>query len=843
MNSEISEKISYLREQADAFMSVNTAKAIIFLSEAMSYIEADEEKLKSECGLQLALAYHKIKEELMAIKIINQCLELKINSDSLKNQIPFNELAAEIYTAISIYDSALEHLLNVASAYTSSKDKQKLGLVLNQIGETHKLLGGYNEAIRHHEKALKIFEELDHKEQLSITNFYIGNCYNWADELDIAFNYLDKGLKLAEKLRSAELKIKPLGSLAILFTKQNKFEKALDNFFQAIDNSNLAGNVRVKADLLKSLGNLYNQMHRHDEAIKILLEADEICHSLNIKQPLHLVNLFLSDAYAALNNFEKALAHHKVYYKLCREIQSEDINHRTKSLQLKFDLEEIQREKNKAEESLLLKDTFLANVSHELRTPLNGIIGMADLLSETVATDENKKYVQTILTSAFQLSVIVDEILDYARLNTGQVIPVEQPFILNDTIKDCLDKFLLKFPGKKVESDTDFEACDEVLLDKGILEKVVFNTLVFGGSFASNDKLELALYHSQNKIFINVKFNIVNKKSFPHPDNFFELNNPQFSQNGLNGYGLGLSLINARGMIMVCGGKISVKLESSKCNFVVELPYKAVKSDRKNVAGEPLTVVEDVNILLVEDNKINQFLAKTMLLKKGYKVALATEGEEAIRLLETGNFSMVITDVQMPGMDGYQLAEHIRSKLHDPVNKIPILALTAYESSTEKEKAKTAGMSGFLTKPYMPEQLFDLIAQHLPVKSDNLKDAGEPASTYNVNEIYDNLLALMAGDKKETASLIKMLQTQFPELLSEMLQAIEDKDMKKLYKAAHKIKSSLKIFNNNSVGVLIDQVERKAKDNEYSFELSVKVSELIKQVNVIIDSLNQLIKK
>ena len=824
-------------------MSVNTAKAIIFLSEAMNYIEADEEKLKSECGLQLALAYHKIKEELMAIKIINQCLELKINSDSLKNQIPFNELAAEIYTAISIYDNALEHLLNIASAYTSSKDKQKLGLVLNQIGETHKLLGGYNEAIRHHEKALKIFEELDNKEQLSITNFYIGNCYNWADELDIAFNYLDTGLKLAEKLRSAELKIKPLGSLAILFTKQNKFEKALDNFFQAIDNSNLAGNVRVKADLLKSLGNLYNQMHRHDEAIKILLEADEICHSLNIKQPLHLVNLFLSDAYAALNNFEKALAHHKIYYKLCREIQSEDINHRTKSLQLKFDLEEIQREKNKAEESLLLKDTFLANVSHELRTPLNGIIGMADLLSETVATDENKKYVQTILTSAFQLSDIVDEILDYARLNTGQVIPVEQPFILNETIKDCLDKFLLKFPGKKVESDTDFEACDEVLLDKGILEKVVFNTLVFGGSFASNDKLELALYHSQNKIFINVKFNIVNKKSFPHPDNFFELNNPQFSQNGLNGYGLGLSLINARGMIMVCGGKISVKLESSKCNFVVELPYKAIKSDRKNMVGEPFTAIEDVSILLVEDNKINQFLAKTMLLKKGYKVALATDGEEAIRLLENGNFSMVITDVQMPGMDGYQLAGHIRSKLHDPVNKIPILALTAYESSTEKEKAKAAGMSGFLTKPYMPEQLFELIAQHLPLKSDNLTAAGEPESTYDVNEIYDNLLALMAGDKKETTSLIKMLQIQFPELLSEMLQAIEDKDMKKLYKAAHKIKSSLKIFNNNSVGVLIDQVERKAKDNEYSFELSVKVSELIKQVNVIIGSLNQLIKK
>jgi len=380
------------------------------------------------------------------------------------------------------------------------------------------------------------------------------------------------------------------------------------------------------------------------------------------------------------------------------------------------------------------------------------------------------------------------------------------------------------------------------LLDEGILKKVVFNTLVFGGSFASNDKLELALYHSQNKIFINVKFNIVNKKSFPHPDNFFELNNPQFSQNGLNGYGLGLSLINARGMIMACGGKISVKLESSKCNFVIELPYKAVKSDRKNIVNEP-TATEDVTILLVEDNKINQFLAKTMLQKKGYKVALATDGEEALNLLEKGNFSMVITDVQMPGMDGYQLAGHIRSKLSGPVNAIPILALTAYESSAEKEKAKAAGMSGFLTKPYMPEQLFDLIAQHLPLKNDKLNDAAESESSFNVNEIYENLLALMAGDKKETASLIKMLQVQFPELLSEMLQAIEDKDMKKLYKAAHKIKSSLKIFNNNSVGVLIDQVERKAKDNEYSFELSVKVSELIKQVNVIIGSLDQLVKK
>ncbi len=836
MDNTLIQKINLLREQADELMAVNTAQAVSLLTEAYQAIDQQEERTKVECGLQLATAYHKIKQELPALKIIGQCMDFSYLTGNLKNQIPFNELAAEIYTGLGQYDMALKHYLSIASAYTSVKDKQKLAVILNQIGETHKLLAEYSEAIKQHEKALKIFEEADSKEQLAVTNFYIGNAYNWADELDIAFNYLDKSLKLAERLRSPELKVKPLGSLGILFTKQKKYDRALDYFFEAIDNSNLSGNIRIKADLLKSLGNLYNQLQRYDEAIKVLHESAEICHNLNLKQPLHLVNLFLSDALAATGSYEKALHHHKEYHRLCRELQNEEVNLKTKSLQLKFDLDEIQRQKILAEQSLLLKDTFLANVSHEFRTPLNGIIGMADILNDAVTTEEYRKYVQTIRSSAFQLVDIIDEILDYARINTNQIDPVEQNFNIIETINESIEKFQLKFPAKKVESDTDFDNGEEVMLDSFILRKVLYNTMLFGGSFASSDKINLALYHSQNKLFINIKFNIAGKKNFPHPDDFFELNNPHFSQNGLNGYGLGLSLINAKGMVLATGGKISVKLESMKCSFVIELPYRSVKSDKRPPTTDAVPLVKDVVILLVEDNKINQFLAKTMLVKKGFKVELAADGDEAIAKLGTGRFNMVITDVQMPGMDGYQLAAHIRNNLSQPLNAIPIVALTAYESSAEKEKAKEAGMSAFLTKPYLPEQLFEVISQFVSV---NNEQTPAVTSDINIHQIYDNLLSLMAGDKKETQALIRMFSNQFPDLLKEMIQSVESMDMKKLYKAAHKIKSSLKLLNDDMIDTTIDRIEKQAKEQNHTFELSIKVKELSDRVL----SITQLLEK
>ncbi|MCW5932406.1 MAG: tetratricopeptide repeat protein, partial [Bacteroidetes bacterium] len=485
------QKINSLREQAESLMTIDPANALQSLEEAFLLLtkEPDSEKALAECGLQLATAYHNSREDLKAIKIITQCLDEKAIAEHAKLNIPLHEFAAEIYSGLGQHDKALEHLLKIASSYTSVKDKSKLGHILNKIGETHKMLSEYSEAIAQHEHALKIFEELDNKEQIAVSNYYIGNCYNWADELDISYNYLIKGLKTAEKLRNPELKIKPLGSLAILFTKQKNYEKSLDYFFDAIDNCSLVDNVRLKSDLLKSLGNLYNQMGRYNDAIRVLLEAAEICHKLNLKQPLHLVNSFLSDSYKALGNHEKALEHFKSYHQLCREIQSEAVSLKTKGLQLKYNLEETERQKMLAEQSLLLKDTFLANVSHEFRTPLNGIIGMANLLADANLPKEQQNYLATIRNSAYQLVYIVDDILDYARLNTGQVVSSEHIASLNQAVTETIKRLAERYPEKTIETDTDFKEEDELIFDDILFRKVIYNILFFGSAFSSNDKI------------------------------------------------------------------------------------------------------------------------------------------------------------------------------------------------------------------------------------------------------------------------------------------------------------------------------------------------------------------
>ena len=258
------------------------------------------------------------------------------------------------------------------------------------------------------------------------------------------------------------------------------------------------------------------------------------------------MNLFLSDSYKALGNHEKALEHFKSYHQLCREIQSEAVSLKTKGLQLKYNLEETERQKMLVEQSLLLKDTFLANVSHEFRTPLNGIIGMANLVADANLPKEQQNYLATIRNSAYQLVYIVDDILDYARLNTGQVVSSEHIASLNQAVTETIKRLAERYPEKTIETDTDFKEEDELIFDDILFRKVIYNILFFGSAFSSNDKIQLAIYHSQNKLFANIKFNIHSKKACPRPEDFFEFNNPHFMQAGLNGFELGLLLINAR---------------------------------------------------------------------------------------------------------------------------------------------------------------------------------------------------------------------------------------------------------------------------------------------------------
>ncbi len=833
---ESTHDLSNLLKQAREVEATNIKAAFEIYRKAyeVSKTVADEQ-FSATCGFHLAQIYKQMGDEKAALNLIDECLALSVVKTNTEQFIEFHELAADVYLHLSQHDHALEHFLQIASLLNAKKDKALLAKFFNRIGDSHKMLAEYSNAIKQHEKALAIFEELNDKEQICITNYYIGNCYNWTNELDVAFNYLDKSLKIAEKLRSPKLKIRTLGSLAILFTKYNKHDQSLDYFFEAIDNANLCNDKRVKCDLLKSLGNLYNETCKYDEAIHVLYEGLEIANELNLKFPTNLIHNFLSRSYEMKGDFKKAFQHFSSYHSLSNEIQNEEINIKTRGLQLRYDLEEIKKEKNIAEQNLLLKDAFLANVSHEFRTPINGIIGMANLLSEASLSDEQKMFVTTIKNSAFRIIEIIDDILDYARLNTGQVKPIEKNFLLTESLNTTIKKLTEKAAARKIKLELTGTKPQWICGDAFLVEKIIYHVLNFSCAYADTEDIDVVCHVNQgSELNFKIEFETNTNKPLPGSDSIFDLNYPGFTDAGLHGYGLGLSLVNAKGFTKSLSGKINFTTDTKNCCFEIVLPFKAAGIVAPPIGTTTDEAIAKIKILLVDDNKVNQFLARTMLEKKGYQVHLASDGNEAIEAIKQTDFNLIITDVQMPEMNGYELAEHIRKKLKKGKNALPIIALTAFDSPTEKEKALEAGMSDYLTKPYNPDQLFEVIAKNTRHKKDNISERNEVA---DIDKIYTELLALMGGSKPETKNLIGMLSEQIPELTTEIKKQLAENNMTALYQAAHKLKSSVKLFKVIGIDTNIDAIEKHARENNAGEELEKSVKAFCPLAEKVVEDL------
>lgn len=793
----------------------NPPKAAIAVEEAFrAAINSDNLNLATNCGNTLANIYLSLNEINKCLKILQQTVSCYEKLKDWNNVISCYERCAGIHLSHHDNTSALEILLRCCSIYREQQNPLKLAETFNRIGDIYKLIAEYNTAITYHQKALPVFEQMNDEEQICITQFYIGNCYNWADELDVAYNYLSTSLKIAEKLRKPELKIRTLGSLAILFTKYKDFEKSQSYFFEAIDNAKLTGNNKIKADLLKSLGNLYNQQKEFDKAISTLNEGLDITDNLNLKFPANLIHLFLSDAWKAKGVYDKALEHYRIYHELSREIQNEEVNLRSRGLELKYDLEEIKKEKQAAEKNIILKDKFLAGMTHELRTPLNGIVGMTDVLADTILSQDQKEYVETIRNSAFNIVTIINDLLEYARLNTGQIKSEETTF----NLQHFIEILIKEFADKKitVALSTSLNLKLNLTSDKNIIHKILGHVINYSSQKNTTDSITLECSFSTGKKVPYLDFKILfsPKSKSINADSVFDIQvDEKYITGAITGTGLGLNI--SKQLATLLNGIISFNQSNKVSFFELHVPVKlAEKTIALHDAGikVPASVKEKIiKILLVEDNKINQFLAKTMLTKNGFLVEVAVDGNEALQKLQNGNFDIVLTDVQMPGMNGYELATHIRTKLKKPLCDIPLIALTAYESDIEKEKARQSGMTDFLTKPYNPQDLLAVIQKHKHVYDNFEPEASEEKEEIiSIDNTITHLGKLMHNSPSDLQNLIRMITEQIPQLNSEIEKAIKKQDWDATYKAAHKLKSSINILQVKTLNEEIEMIESNA---------------------------------
>lgn len=375
----------------------------------------------------------------------------------------------------------------------------------------------------------------------------------------------------------------------------------------------------------------------------------------------------------------------------------------------------------KAEESNKLKEAFLANMSHEIRTPMNAIIGFSDILSKRVIGEQEKEYVLTIKTAGENLLNIINDILDISKIEAGMMAFEDHSFSVKDIFKSLNVMLMEKANEKNLELAFKYEEDipDVLLGDTTRLTQIIINLVGNAIKFTQKGSVEVNVKVLKNK---PSNFNENTWLEFSVEDtgigipldkieNIFERFRQAESHTTRKYGGTGLGLSIAKQLVELQGGNLSVKSKFKEGSiFTFSIPYKKsveVLQIQDNTEKKyDMDYLSTIDILLVEDNRLNIMLILSLFSEYHLKVQVAENGSVAIDMLKELNFDIVLMDMEMPVMNGYESATFIRKNLK---SNVPIIAMTAHAMAGERERCLSLGMNEYISKPINANLLFEKI--------------------------------------------------------------------------------------------------------------------------------------
>lgn len=381
-------------------------------------------------------------------------------------------------------------------------------------------------------------------------------------------------------------------------------------------------------------------------------------------------------------------------------------------------LNELMEAKKQLEESLKIKEQFLANMSHEIRTPMNAIIGFTNLVLKSELTEENKKFLSAIKTSGENLLVIINDILDFSKIESGKIVFEKINFNLDQAVSTLIQLMKPKADEKNImlHSSVSKDLPVALIGDPTRLNQILTNLLSNAIKFTNRGEvsLEVKMLKEDNDT-AEIEFLVRDTGIGIPPENLSKifLSFTQGSNDTSRKYGgTGLGLTISKQLVESQGGKISVSsvLKEGSC-FSFSLNFikcKSINTDEigiKKVSTEA-DLPEGTKVLLVEDNMLNQILAKKVLSNWKCTIQVAENGLIAIEKIKETNFDVVLMDIQMPEMNGYEATEFIRKKLPPEKCNVPIIAMTAHAFTSEIEKCKALGMNDYISKPFNETELY-----------------------------------------------------------------------------------------------------------------------------------------
>ena len=413
-----------------------------------------------------------------------------------------------------------------------------------------------------------------------------------------------------------------------------------------------------------------------------------------------------------------------------------DINHKKKT-----ELE-LKTAKEAAEESNRAKSEFLANMSHEIRTPLNGIMGMIDLAQQTELNHEQRDYLSTAKTCASSLLQVINDVLDFSKMEAGKLMLEEINFDIKELIEETV-KFHNSYAiSKGLELDYSFSSSIPQYIkgDPYRLRQVLNNLINNAIKFTDKGAVLVAIKNiaCENEDII-LKFTVKDtgigisneelKRLFKK---FSQVDGSITRKYG----GTGLGLVITKQLIELMGGSIRVESEKQRgSSFYFQLRLKLGERPKDRSIKElvQLKSSKQLNLLLAEDDPINRVVISSMLHKIGHYVEAVANGQEALEACQRNLYDAVLMDIQMPIMDGIEATRAIRN-LEEAINKVPIIAVTAFALKGDRERFLSMGMDGYISKPIQIEELFT-----------TLEEISNITDNEDIRKLVNNSLVVEAG--------------------------------------------------------------------------------------------------